>query len=150
MLTIVTNTNTNTNTNTIVVTTTIASRRKILSELGDQTRMGLFVDLHENREHNQAKHNAHQRNHEGEGLESVDVRGSHVGGGGVTNHAGGDGDSTDDTVGAGACDLIEHRTHGQRHGFVAFACFQLAVFNGVLKAHDHGHLNLGLRQVEQH
>ena len=43
MLTIVINTNTN----TIVVTTTIASRRKILSELGDQTRMGLFVDLHE-------------------------------------------------------------------------------------------------------
>ena len=58
MLTIVTNTNTNTN--TIVVTTTIASRRKILSELGDQTRMGLFVDLHENREHNQAKKRSEQ------------------------------------------------------------------------------------------
>ena len=103
--------------------------------------MGLFVDLHENREHNQAKHNAHQRNHEGEGLEDGDVLGRHVGGGGGTDHAGGHGH---------AGDLVEHRTHGQRHGFVAFACFQLAVFNGVLKAHDHGHLNLGLRQVEQH
>ena len=56
----------------------------------------------------------------------------------------------DEAVGECAGDLVEHRTHGQRHGFVAFACFQLAVFNGVLKAHDHGHLNLGLRQVEQH
>ena len=106
MLTIVTNTNTNTNTNTIVVTTTIASRRKILSELGDQTRMGLFVDLHENREHNQAKHNAHQRNHEGEGLEDGDVLGRHVGGGGGTDHAGGHGHEADEAVGECAGDLV--------------------------------------------
>ena len=80
----------------------------------------------------------------------MDVRGSHVGGGGVTNHAGGDGDSTDDTVGAGACDLIEHRTHGQGDGLVTFAVLQLAIFDGVGQGEDGGHLDEGLRQVEEH
>ena len=68
--------------------------------------MHLLADLHLEQEHNTAQDDDSQRHIEGADLESVDVRGSHVGGGGVTNHAGGDGDSTDDTVGAGACDLI--------------------------------------------
>ena len=80
----------------------------------------------------------------------MDVRGSHVGCGGVTNHAGGDGDSTDDTVGAGACDLIEHRTHGQGDGLVTFAVLQLAIFDGVGQGEDGSHLDEGLRQVEEH
>ena len=111
--------------------------------------MALLVDAHREQEHDQAEHNAGGRHIEGADLESVDVRGGHVGGGGGADHASGDGDGTDDAVGAGACDLVEHRSHAQRHRLVALPGFELSVFDRIGHRENRGHLNRLRRQIEQ-
>lgn len=123
---------------------------KLLFQLLDDVGVHLLGDLHLEQEHNAAQDDDSQRHIECPDLEGVDVRGGHVGGGGGADHASGDGDGTDDAVGAGACDLVEHRTHGQGDGLVALAVLQLAVFDGVGQGEDGGHLDEGLRQVEEH
>ncbi len=111
--------------------------------------MHLFADLHLEKKDEQAQHNHGQRHIEGADLEGMDVGGGHIGGSGVADHAGGHSHEANDAVGAGTCNLVEHRAHGQGHGLVALTVLQLAVFDGVGQGQDGGHLDEGLRQVEE-
>ena len=111
--------------------------------------MHLLGDLHLEQEHDRAQDDDRERHIEGADLEDPDVRGGHVGCGGVADHAGGDGHGSDDAVRARARDLVEHRTDGQGDGLVALAVLQLAVLDGIGQGKDGRHLDKGLRQIEE-
>ena len=118
-------------------------------QLFDDLGVHLLGDLHLEQEDDPAQDDDRERHIECADLEGSDVRGGHVCRGGVTDHAGGDGYGPDDAVGAGTCDLIEHRADRQGDSLVALAVLQLAVFDGVGQRQDGGHLDEGLRQVEE-
>ena len=102
-------------------------------ELFDDVGVHVLVDLYGQEEDDEAGDDAGERQVVGAGLERADVRGGHVGGGGVTDHSGGDDHEAHDAVGQGASDLVEHRAHGEGDGLVALAGLELAVFDGVGK-----------------
>ena len=74
-------------------------------ELFDDVGVHVLVDLDGQEEDDEAGDDAGERQVVGAGLERADVRGGHVGGGGVTDHSGGDDHEAHDAVGQGASDL---------------------------------------------
>ena len=118
-------------------------------ELFDDVGVHVLVDLDGQEEDDEAGDDTGERQVVGAGLERADVRGGHVGGGGVADHSGGDDHEAHDAVGQRSGDLVEHRAHGEGDGLVALAGLELAVFDGVGHAQDGGHLDGLRRQVEE-